>query len=85
MFFADDTVLMSWGFGQIAYLNGDRGLIIHWSFANAPTPTRIISLSKIAYWDAPHNNEELTAAERSELFDRLDQFNKAKNIKAIIC
>ena len=69
--FDDGTVLWNQGFGKIAYLNGDRSLMIKWSLEGGQYAVRTIHSSSIKHWDPPHENEQLDQAAIIALRERL--------------
>jgi hypothetical protein len=81
--FADGSVLWNQGFGQIAFLKGDRSVRIGWNFADRPI-NRIIYLTAVRHWDPPHHTQQLTDSERLELKDRLRERFEARNEQIVI-
>jgi hypothetical protein len=69
--FEDGAVLWNQGFGNIAYLQGERSVIIEWSFEAGRPANRIIHLSSVNHWDPPHDDEQLNESEIRTLHERL--------------
>jgi hypothetical protein len=72
-FFADGAVLWNQGFGSIAFLKGNRSVMIRWTFDELRRGIRTIHLSAVRHWDSPHENETLDERSLSELRERLSK------------
>lgn len=73
--FEDGTVLWNQGFGNIAYLKGDRSLTISWSLQSDTPASRVIHIDNVLWWHPPHEKEQLTEKEIIDLREKLmDRF-----------
>src|SRR5438105_1484870 len=76
--FEDGAVLWNQGFGNIAYLKGNRSVTIQWALEGGQQGARIIHLSAVRQWDSPHENEKLDQAAVEELRNRLTKRFRAR-------
>jgi hypothetical protein len=83
-FFPDGALLWNQGLGRIAFLKGDRSITIGWDFGNGLPANRIIYLTAVHHWDPPHDNQQLTDSERTELSDRLRERFAARNENIVL-
>ena len=81
--YPDGKVLWALGYAQLAYLKGNRSLTITWHLSEKWPPQRIIELSEATHWDKPHENIEVTEAEREELRGRLMEYCKEKKHRVL--
>jgi hypothetical protein len=63
---SNGAVLWSQGFGQVAYLLGERSVVVGWGIGTTRMERRIL-LSRARSWDPPFQEQQITEGERAEL------------------
>jgi hypothetical protein len=51
----------------MAFLKGDRSVIVRWGLADRPPFGRIIYITEVRHWYPPHDGQQLTDSEREKL------------------
>ncbi len=76
-------MLWSQGFGRVAYITGDRALLIGWGIGAEPGERRVF-LSQVQRWEPPHANLPITPAELAAITNLVQAKYAAKGEKVNI-
>lgn len=79
--FDDGVVLWNQGFGRIAFLQGGRSLTVNWSLER--NTIKVIHLSSVHRWDAPHDYDPVSDTQLEDLKKRFTERFRARGEEAV--
>jgi hypothetical protein len=63
------------------YREGDHKLVIYGQMLTGPFVDFVIYTSEITNWEAPHNDEPISAEQKQIIVERLDQYLKRRGVR----
>jgi hypothetical protein len=57
-----------------------RAMEIPWYFLRGHLSGRVLQLTDISYWNAPHENEPLTPMKKEEIRSKIEEYSRRRNI-----
>ncbi len=78
----DGAILWNQGFGRVAYLRGDKVLIVGWGLGAEPNERRVF-VTQATRWEPPHAHIPVSAGESEALAALVNQKYTRKGEKVV--